>query len=60
MAISWFLVLSAADTYHVHDLYQAEREVDGEREGIVGHRSLHPVVVLQEVPQQVPLVRTLQ
>lgn len=51
--------LSGADTYHVHDLYQTEGEDDGERVGVIAHRPLHPVVVLQEVFQQVPLVRTL-
>lgn len=52
--------VAAVDTYHIHDLYQIECEVDGERKRIIGHWSLHPVVVLQEVLQQVPLVRTLQ
>lgn len=48
------------DTYHVHDLYQTEGKDDGERVGVVAHRPLHPVVVFQEVLEQVPLVRTLQ
>ena len=48
------------DTYHIHDLYQTEGEDDSERVGVVAHRPLHPVIILQEVLQQVPLVRTLQ
>lgn len=55
-----FRAAAAADTYYVHDLYQTEGEGNGEGVGVVGHRPLHPVVVLQEVLQQVPLVRTLQ
>lgn len=51
---------AAVDTYHVHDLYQTEGEDNGERVGVIAHRPLHPVVILQEVLQQVPLVRTLQ
>lgn len=37
------------DTYHIHDLYQTEGEDNSERMGVVAHRPLHRVVVLQEV-----------
>lgn len=49
-----------ADTDHVHDLDQAEREHHGQGLRVVGHRTLHPVVVFQKVLQQAPLVRALQ
>lgn len=48
------------DTNHVHDLYQTEGEEDGERLRVVAHWTLHPVVVLQQVLQQVSLMGTLQ
>lgn len=48
------------ETDHVHDLDQAEREHHGQGLRVVGHRPLHPVVVLQEVLQQGPLVGALQ
>lgn len=51
---------AAADIYHVHDLDQTEGEDNSEGVGVVGHRPLHPVVVFQEVLQQVPLVGALQ
>lgn len=51
---------AGGQTDHVHDLDQAEREDHRQGLRVVGHRPLHPVVVLQEVLQQAPLVGALQ
>lgn len=46
-------------TYHIHDLHQSKGELNSESLGVVGHRSLHGVVVSQQLPEQKALVRTL-
>lgn len=45
--------------YHIHDLHQSEGELNSESLGVVGHWSLHRVVVLQQLPEQKALVWTL-
>lgn len=48
------------ETHHVHDLQEAEREVDGERLRVVGHGPLQGVVVLDQLLVQLPLELALQ
>lgn len=55
--IVWMMPFCRA--YHIHDLHQGEGELHSESLGVVGHRPLHGVVVLQQLPEQEPLVRTL-
>ena len=45
--------------HHVHDLHEAEAEVDGERVGVVEHRPLQRVVVPHQVLVETPLVLSL-
>lgn len=47
-------------THHINDLHQRETETELQRVGLVGHRSLQNVVVVQKIVQQPLLVGPLQ
>lgn len=49
-----------AGTHHVHDLQEAQREVDGERLRVIGHRPLQGVVVPHQLLVELPLELALQ
>lgn len=52
--------VAGARTHHVHDLQEAEGEVDGERLRVVGHGPLQGVVVLDQLLVELPLELALQ
>jgi len=47
-------------THHIHDLHEAESEVDSEWLGIIGNRSLQRVVIFQQLLVKLPLELSLQ
>lgn len=51
---------AGARTHHVHDLQEAQREVDGERLRVVGHGPLQWIVVLDQFFVELPLELALQ
>lgn len=53
-------IIHVCHAYHIHDLHESKGELHGENLGVVGHRPLHGVVVPQQLPEQKPLVGTLQ
>lgn len=52
--------VAGARTHHVHDLQEAQGEVDGERLRVVGHGPLQGVVVLDQLLVELPLELALQ